>query len=194
MEVKALDGQKGPWKIETFTVSESQARFGKVRADIRGSSRYVPAGTYKSLKRGGTVVMTNTPDEVKDILWYNRYFKGDILINGLGLGIFPWHLVNIPEVNSVTVIEIDQDVIHLVEPHIKHPKLKVIHADCFEYTPPKGKRYDFVWHDIWDHISEDNLPEMKKLHRKYGRRCDVQKSWARELCERQKERNKLYMY
>jgi hypothetical protein len=34
----------------------------------------------------------------------------------------------------------------------------------------KGKRYDMVWHDIWDDICSDNLEGMAKLHRKYGDR------------------------
>ena len=55
--------------------------------------------------------------------------------------------------------------------------------NAFEYKLPKGVRYDVVWHDIWDYITSDNLPEMIKLHRKYGRKCDYQESWCRYRCE-----------
>ena len=51
--------------------------------------------------------------------------------------------------------------------YIQDKRIKIINEDAFEFKPPKDKRYDFVWHDIWDDICTDNLPEMTKLHRKY---------------------------
>ena len=66
--------------------------------------------------------------------------------------------------------------------------------DAFEYKPPKGKRYDAVWHDIWDGICTDNLKDMKKLHRKYGKNSNYQASWARGLCELYEKREKKENY
>ena len=63
-------------------------------------------------------------------------------------------------------------------------KLNIICADALEWKPPKGTRYNAVWHDIWDNICGDNLDDMKKLHRKYGRRTNWQGSWCRDQCER----------
>lgn len=62
--------------------------------------------------------------------------------------------------------------------------MQIINADAFAYKPPKSKRYGAVWHDIWANICADNLPEMHKLHRKYGRIADWQGSWCRWQCER----------
>ena len=56
--------------------------------------------------------------------------------------------------------------------------------DALQFMP-RGMKFTVVWHDIWNHICSDNLPDMHKLHRKYGRRTDWQGSWARHLCERQ---------
>jgi hypothetical protein len=71
-----------------------------------------------------------------------------------------------------------------VAPHIGDDRLRVIHADALKWMPPKVMRWSVVWHDIWDDISVDNLNEMTKLHRRYGRRCDWQGSWCRAECER----------
>ena len=84
--------------------------------------------------------------------------------------------------------------IKLIAPHYNDPRLEIIHADAFEWKPPKGVRYNCVWHDIWDYICTDNLPEMHKLHRKYGRRCDYQESWCRSVCEYEKRQEKRYYY
>jgi hypothetical protein len=39
------------------------------------------------LMRGDKIVMSNTPSEVTDLIEFRRRAAGDVLINGLGLGI-----------------------------------------------------------------------------------------------------------
>jgi hypothetical protein len=65
---------------------------------------------------------------------------------------------------------------------------------AFEWKPPKGVRYDAAWHDVWDDICTDNLVGMRKLHRKYGKRCGWQGSWCRGECERsaRQERHSIW--
>ena len=74
-----------------------------------------------------------------------------------------------------------------VEPQSHYP-FEFHQADALEYKPPRGEQYDVVWHDIWPNICTDNLPEMHKLHRKYGRRCNWQGSWCRAEHEYYRER------
>lgn len=131
--------------------------------------------------------MSNVPSEILDhILFINnaKYFGGDILINGLGLGVALFEILKSTRINSVTVVEKSLDVISLVFPYIKDTRVSVINADAFEWKPPKGYRYSTVWHDIWDDICSDNLPEMTRLHRKYAKRCMWQDSWCKSLCKR----------
>lgn len=181
VEVTIPDNKIGNWQIETFTVQDREL------SEIMSLLRYgrgVPAGTYKRLIRNGTTVMSNTPDEIRDFLWFARRAHGSVLVNGLGLGVLVRALLDKPDVSEITVIEKSAEVIELVAPHLVDDRLTIIHADAFDYQPPKGKRFNFVWHDIWDNICSDNLPDMHKLHRKYGRRCDYQESWCRDRCER----------
>jgi hypothetical protein len=183
------EGISGDWKVERFVVSEEDARFHNIRCAIgfgqRG--REVKPGTYTRLLRKGTVVMSDTQAERWDHYGCWRRSQGDVLINGLGLGMIVKAMMEKPEVTSVTVIEISKDVVKLVGTHLlkQYPdRLKIIVADALEYKPPKGVTYDYVWHDIWDEICSDNLPTMHKLHRKWGRRTDAQESWCRAECER----------
>lgn len=184
-------GVSNNWAIEDFEVAEKEI---SQMISMLKTGRGVPLGQYKRLMRGGTVVMSNTPDEIRDFSHFTRKAYGNILINGLGLGCVVKVLLEKPEVTKITVIEKSEDVIKLVSPYFTDARLTIINADAFQYSPEKGERFDFVWHDIWDYITADNLPEMAKLHRKYGRRTNWQDSWAKPQCQRHANQNKRYSY
>ena len=184
IEVTIPDGKSGDWEIRSFEISEKDSKFFNLQQLFAGhGSRAVLPGKYKKLMRNGTIIMSNTPAEVDDhweLFKEVRNRGGDILINGLGLGVALVEILKNENVTSVTVIELSKDVIKLVGSHFKKDKrVKIINADALEWKAPKGKRYTCVWHDIWDTITSDNTPTMGKLHRKYARRCDWQSSWAR---------------
>ena len=137
--------------------------------------------------------MSNTPDEIRDFIPFKCRAHGHILINGLGIGVLVKALLEKDDIKSITIIEKSMDVINLSGPtYAMDKRVTIINADAFEHNPPLGMRYNYVWHDIWDNIDSDNLPEMHKLHRKYGRKSDHQKSWCRHECEQQKKRNRYY--
>ena len=181
--VNIPDGQSGEWRIDTFTVTEEGAKWHNLRCLMNGNYRAIIPGTYKRLSRGGYLVMTNTPAETRDHYPFISACKrlgGDVLINGLGLGMALSEILKLSNITSVTVIEISKDVIKLVGPNFKNDKrVTIINADALEWKAPKGTKYSIVWHDIWDDICWDNLASMAKLHRKYGKRCEWQWSWCR---------------
>lgn len=191
---KVPEGQSGNWRVEKYTVEEKDAKFAEMRAAIHGSRRYVPAGTYTRLKCGGETVMSDTPDELRDFCVFVHRAHGSVLINGLGLGCVVQALLAKPEVTNITVIEKSPDVIALVEPTLRDPRLTVICADAYEWVPPKGQRWNCVWHDIWTDLCTDNLKDMAKLHRKYGRRCDHQASWCKEELEYRRRQERANDY
>jgi len=178
------DGQVGPWAIETFDVTEVEAKFHNLRCDLAGRrlDRIEP-GTYRRLRHAERgVVMSNTPMEIMTNRQAYRDAHGSVLINGLGLGMLLEGLLAKPTVTAVRVIEVDADVIALTGPHFAaDPRVTIIHADADTYTPAKGERFDYVWHDIWDTISEANLAHMTRLARRYGQRTTCQGFWSREM-------------
>jgi hypothetical protein len=208
-KVDVPEGREGRYEIKRFEVSQEDEKFGRLRAMIGSSDRgrFTPSGTYTGLYRykcatldgdncgtfGKEILMSDTPDEIRDHLGFIRRAKGRVLINGLGLGMAARACLLKPEVESVTVIELARDVIHLVHPWLQAiagkvgTQLTVINADALYWKMPKswkGVRWDAVWHDIWDNICADNLPDMHRLHRRFGGRCDWQGSWCREVLER----------
>lgn len=188
VEIDVPDGKSGNVSISTFHVSKEAEKMGAIRALFKGG-RFVKEGVYKELRINGTLVMSNTNDEIRDLYPLESRAKGHILINGLGLGVALKMILVKPDVLQVTVIEKNPDVIKLVAPSYNDPRVTIIQADAFTWKPPKGVRYNCVWHDIWDDICSDNLKEMERLHRKYGRRAEWQGSWCKERCKYLKKQN-----
>ena len=191
IEINVPDGISGNWSIESFTVSKQDSDFQNIRALFQNGRGSLPSGNYKKLKHNGTMVMSNVPDEIRDFQNFLYSAHGHILINGLGLGVLVSGLLKKETVTGITIIEKSTDVIKLSgSTYLKDKRVKIINSDAFIYAPPLGVRYDCVWHDIWNYITSNNLPEMHKLHRKYGKKCDYQESWCRYECERQKKQDK----
>jgi predicted membrane-bound spermidine synthase len=169
--------KKGLWSVEKFVVDRTD-----FHALLHG--RDVPFGTYTRLMHDGHLVMSDTPAEMRDHSYAVHKAQGHCLINGLGLGMVLKNILLKKEVTKVTVVEIDQDLIDLISPHYKDSRIEFVCADALKYKPPKDAHYGMCWHDIWIGICSDNLEDMKKLHRKYGRKSDWQGSWCRCECER----------
>lgn len=119
-----------------------------------------------SLLRDKMVVMSNTPAEILDHEPFINQAKGHVFIAGLGLGMCVAALLDKPEVKSITVVEIDQDVINISGPfYQEHPKVEIICTDIHNFIPDQS--FDTVWLDIWDDISASNLPEIEHLENKF---------------------------
>lgn len=176
------EGKAGNWRIETFIVPKNSIQ--NLYLVFHPGGRTVKPGKYKRLVYNNRTIMSNTPAEIRDFSYFVYKARGNVLINGLGMGCCLSKILEKDDVVSVTVIEISQDVIDLVAPFFKaESRVNIIHANAFGWQPPKRVRYNAVWHDIWDAICTDNLAEMTMLHRKYGKRTDWQGSWARRLCK-----------
>lgn len=175
-QVTIPEGTQGPWRIERFTVEPNS--FENFRLAMSGRS--VRPGTYTALKHANRgIVMSDTAAEMRDHYQFVRRAEGRVLINGLGLGMCLGAVLAKPAVEHVTVVEIDSDVIALVAPHYTcDPRVEIVNASAFDYAPPKTARYGAVWHDIWDEICTENLTEMTRLKRKYGRKADWQGCWS----------------
>jgi len=185
-KVTVPEGRSGDWSVRNYTVTEEQEQNERLHAFLHRDRRYVRAGTYTGLYFSGELIMSDTHDEYRDLWPMLWEAKGRILINGLGLGYCTQACLMMPGVEHATVIEISKDVIALVAAHYQAmfgDRLTIINADAYEWSPPKGVRYDAVWHDIWGDITSANLEGMKKLHRKYGRKTAWQGSWCRGQCE-----------
>jgi len=185
------NGVSGRWEVDEFEVPENSLE--NLRISFKTPGREMPVGKYKRLCRDGSVVMSNTPAECRDHSYFIYKAHGKVLINGLGLGVVLSEILNKEEVTEVEVVENSKDVISLVWPYFGEDSRATLHqADALTFKPVKNKRYNAVWHDIWNNICSDNLKEMAILHRKYGRRTNWQGSWNKEICQYHRDRNTGY--
>lgn len=168
--VPAVD--RGRIKVEHFTVSEDDAKFHNLRCMINGDRwGTISPGTYTRLVIDGSTMMSDTDMELLSCSPIMCHATGDVLIGGLGLGLILHPILAKPEVKSVTVLELDPEVIALVTPWLpKDERLRIVQADVFTWKPPRGTRYDAIWLDIWPDRTVDNLDEMKRLRKVWAPR------------------------
>lgn len=190
LKVSVPPGSRGDVRVDRFEVSREGASMANLRSMLNphhGSRGILIPGTYTSLHIGNVLVMSDTPDEIFDHLLAIRLAQGRCLVHGLGIGVVLQGMLMKEEVEHVTVVEINPDVIGLVGPHyverFGEERLSIIQGDAFTWKPEPGVRYEVVWHDVWNYITKDNLPEMKTLHRRFGRRAEWQGSWKRKTLE-----------
>lgn len=172
-------GERGDWRIEKFTVKIDLANLRMVR-DGRGCS---PGEFTRLTHRRRGVVMSDTDAEIDDFLRMIYRAKGRILVAGLGLGLVTQCLLDKPEVEHVTVVEIDADVIALAGSQLQDDRLAIVNADIYEWETKEA--FDYAWFDVWDTICGDNWDGMKKLKRKFAREVGAcQEAWCEYQCKR----------
>lgn len=169
------EGKTDNASLEYFTISDSEARMAVMKAtygrDYLG--RHIYAGDFVRLIINNQLMFTDTGGERYSNYEIVQNSHGKVLIAGLGLGMVLAAIVPKPEVKKVVVIEISQDVINLVEPHIRNylgkfsPKLEIVCSDIYDYVPTE--KFNTIFFDIWGDYSGDTYEDTKKLHRKFSK-------------------------
>ena len=128
--------------------------------------------SFPAVLQNGREWMTVTPNEINTMKEPIKKARGNIVTFGLGLGYFAYMACQKDTVKSVTVIEKDENVIHLFEkyilPQFAHgDKLKIVCEDAFEYAKKimPHSDFDFAFVDLW-HDASDGLSmyaEMRRL-------------------------------
>jgi hypothetical protein len=198
--VTVKDGELGPWRISTFTLSRDDVLMMNLRYIRDGQNWMVcPPGTYRRLTHQARgVIMSNTPMEIYTSQEAIRDAKGRVLVNGLGLGMIVEAMLHKPEVLAIDVVEIEPQIIKLVGPHLRRlakslgKELTLIHGSAELHQPAAGVKYDFAWHDIWDQIDDDNLPQMTRLVRRYRPIAEKQGVWSRDQARALRRENQRY--
>ena len=125
---------------------------------------------YLAVLKDDIVWMSTDPNEINTMKPSIDEASGHVLAFGLGLGYFPIMCAIKNNVNKVTVVEKDPQIIEIFKKHIlplfKHKdKIEIIQGDAFEFVKGDLNKYDYLFIDIW-HNPEDGLPmylRFKKL-------------------------------
>lgn len=91
-------------------------------------------------------VMSNREVEKRHNVEIIKEARGDVLIAGLGIGLIILPIMNKPEVRSVEVVELQQEIIDLIVPMLPlNEKVKVIQGNIIHYIP--NHKYDCIYID-----------------------------------------------
>lgn len=166
-QVRIPKGESGGYAVEHFRhkagkpLDTSNMRTSIIGGQVNAPVTYDRDTTWHRLKYKGGVWMTDLPIEQQQHRNALSRMRGDVLVGGLGLGLAANWLAASPEVESVTVVEISKEVVHLVGPHLRDPrgKIRVVRQDLFKYL--KGHRISFDWafYDIWQSDGEGTFFE-----------------------------------
>lgn len=186
LEVDVPEGELDGIKVERFEIERDSLTH--IRSLIRDGSRAVHLGTYTRLVKNDELWMSDTPAERRDHyeplykMW--QYNARRVIVNGLGLGMLLNATLALPSIEHIDVVEIDERVAKLIGPHYTRDGRVQIHiADAYEQCKlwPRRTRWDVGWSDIWADVSTDDLADMAKMNRSYGRRCLWHGCWGQMI-------------
>ena len=112
--------------------------------------------TFPAIYEGNTPWVSVCPSEINSMGPKTAGAKGRVLVLGLGLGYYPYLISKLPEVESITVVEISPDVKSIFEdvilPQFEHRgKISVVLGDAIEFMKTvRAGEYDFCFADIWE--------------------------------------------
>ena len=119
---------------------------------------------FTAIIKNNIIWMSNTPNEALTMEQSIKRSHGKVITFGLGLGYYPFMCALKEEVESITIVEFDENIIKLFNKHLlplfpNKEKINIIHADAFKYLKENNinELFDFAFMDIW-HDGEDGLP------------------------------------
>lgn len=94
-------------------------------------------------------IMTNAQHEKESVIELIKKAKGKVLIGGLGIGLVLLPLMNKPEVESIDVVELHQEIIDLVGSQLRlNNKVNIINDNIYTFEPKQN--YDTIFIDTID--------------------------------------------
>jgi hypothetical protein len=160
--------------------------FFTIKEKSSGPIDIIDHGTHFALYNNGDVWMSyikGGDTEIRQMYSSYDLAYGDVLISGLGFGILALWLCNKPEVKSVTVVEISEDVIKLFKESNECPKkLNIINDSMITYNT--DKQYDVL---LLDHYERQSFAWRIKDINRICNRINHKDFWAWSL-------EKIYLF
>lgn len=166
--ISIKESEKGDFALKTMSCKPYQ---GFVRDDFKflPDGRIIPRigfftepYDYPAVLQGGREWMTLLPNEINSQKKYVDAAFGKVLTYGMGLGYYVLQAALKDEVESVTAVDIDENVIKIFNdnilpqfpPHARK-KVRVVSADAFKFAENlKEGDFDYIYADIWHDVAD----------------------------------------
>jgi hypothetical protein len=155
----------GPWTLSRKPAGTAQSYLAEHWVDQ----------PHHLLCRRGEAWMTTSMLEIESHAWHFRCSHGNVLVAGLGMGMFLHAVAAKPDVERVVVIEIDPDVIELFKAatdFVKWPhrdKIVIVNLDALDGSAAStvssafhGRRPDYLYADIWPDFPAEAAPSQTR--------------------------------
>lgn len=173
----------GKWKIkyETYLPYElfvcNESTLTNKHQEIPNIGYFSEPFSYLAVCENNNEWMMITPNEIATMKDHIANASGNVLTFGLGLGYFAYMCSLKEDVNKITIIEKDLEVIKLfndvIFPFFPHPsKIEIINDDAYSYFEKMNeKEYDYCFIDIWHDASDgvNSYLKFKKLEKKQSK-------------------------
>ena len=94
--------------------------------------------------------MVDDPPHWRAMEIYAEHSTGKVLTTGLGLGLYLQALAKNKNIEQVTVVEKNPDVIKLIKPHLPDlPKLDILVEDFYDFIRWNKTQWDTIMVDLW---------------------------------------------
>lgn len=113
--------------------------------------------------------MSACPSEINSMKDDMDKAHGKVLVLGLGLGYYPYIISQKPEVEEITIVDFEPNIIRLFEEKIfpqfnKRDKIRIVEADAFKFMMDvEPGEYDFIYADVWEN-QFDGAIAYRKIH------------------------------
>jgi hypothetical protein len=130
--------------------------------------------SFPAILENDRIWMTITPNEIETMKDAVEQAFGHVLVFGLGLGYYAYMVSEKDQVESITIVEKNEDVIHLITKHVlpqfkNAQKVNIVQADAYDYAQKniQDGKYDFVFTDLWHDVSDgiDMYLKMKEYEK-----------------------------
>jgi len=106
--------------------------------------------------------MCDDPYDYHCMKKYAEAAEGDVLTCGLGLGLLTHELSKNDKVSSVTIVEINPNVVKLVGKYLPHNKpVTIVFDDFWNFTERDTPRWGLIVVDVW--VSRDKQDRLNQF-------------------------------
>ena len=150
IEVDISEGTSGDYEVAIYTDETTEKDWQLYLSMPKCANESSDSWTVLLKASCLMPIMQNSDAEYVEHQWLWDNATGDVLIGGLGIGMCHQPLVDNDAVTSVTIIELEQDVVDLVwDDCAKDDTFSVVVADFETWTPPEDSSFDTIWGDSW---------------------------------------------
>lgn len=168
LSVKPIEISEGKYHLCYLTYQPFQLfSLDEIKVDNQYFEEYSSVGffdkpyTYLALLENDTIWMSITPNEINSMKKIVETVSGKVLVLGLGLGYFPYQIIQKANIDKIVVVENNPTIIKLFKnalyPFFNHQKkMVIILKDAFVYLKEESGRNHFnhVFVDIYHNAEE----------------------------------------